>query len=115
NATALAKGLDAIDGVENVELKGPTLPLVITRVSEGEPFSEDDLVGELARRRGWLVPAYDLPPDSDDIRIMRMLVKIDQTRELVDALVADFGASIEFLRKRGTGEGKTPAHTGVGY
>ncbi len=115
NAAALAKGLDAIDGVENVELKAPALPLVIARVSEGEPFSEDDLVGELARRRGWLVPAYELPPDSDDIRIMRMLVKIDQTRELVDALVADFGASVEFLRKRGKGEGKTPAHTGVGY
>ena len=115
NASTLTRGLDAMDGVETVTSNGPTLPLTIARVSEGEPFDENDLVGELARRRGWLVPAYQLPPDSEDIRIMRMLVKVNQTRELVDALLTDFEDSIALLRKQGGGGGTTPAHTGVGY
>lgn len=115
NASTLTAGLDAMDGVEIFPSKGPTLPLTIAKVSEGEPFDENDLVGELARRRGWLVPAYQLPPDSDDIRIMRMLVKINQTRELVDALLSDFEDSIALLRKQGGGGSATPAHTGIGY
>ena len=27
-----------------------------------------------ARQRGWMVPAYTLPPDADDVKIMRVLV-----------------------------------------
>ncbi len=115
NASTLTNGLKALDGVEVVPSKGPTLPLTIARVQEGEPFDENDLVGELARRRGWLIPAYQLPPDNEETRIIRMLVKINQTRELVDALLADYEASIAQLRKHGGTDGKTPAHTGVGY
>jgi glutamate decarboxylase len=116
NASALTAGLKSIDGIEIFGSgDGPTLPLTVAKVSADEPFDENDLVGELARRRGWLVPAYQLPPDSDDIRIMRMLVKINQTRELVDALLADFEDSIALLRKHGGAGGKTPAHTGIGY
>ena len=115
NASALSDGLTALDGIEVVPSKGPTLPLTIARVQEGEPFDENDLVGELARRRGWLIPAYQLPPDNDQTRIIRMLVKINQTRELVDALLADYEASIAQLRKQGGTDGKTPAHTGIGY
>ena len=33
-----------------------------------------------------MVPAYSLPPDNEDQQIIRILVKINQTRELVDAL-----------------------------
>ena len=74
------------------------------------------LTPELARRRGWLVPAYQMPPNNENDRIMRMLVKFNQTRELVDALCDDFEASISFLRKRGEGKVESPpAHTGHGY
>ena len=115
NASTLSAGLEALDGIEVVESNGPTLPLTIVRVQEGEHFDENDLVGELARRRGWLIPAYQLPPDNEEARIIRMLVKINQTRELVDALLSDYEASIDQLRKHGGTGGGTPAHTGVGY
>ena len=42
-----------------------------------------------------MVPAYKLPPDNEDQQILRMLVKINQTRELVDALADDYRASID--------------------
>jgi len=116
NRHALADRLREMDALTVFDDDKPTLPLLIAKTNPNEPFDSNDLVGELARRRGWMVPAYQMPPDNEDERIMRMLVKFSQTRELVDALCDDFEASIKYLRKRG--EGKVvhpPVHTGHGY
>ena len=94
----------------------PQLPLVIAEVAEGEPFTGSDLVGELAQRRGWLVPAYGLPPANEGRQIIRILVKINQTRELVDALCDDVHASILDLRSRAGGQPTSRKHhSGHGY
>ena len=115
NADHLAKRAQETEALEIVGGK-PSLPLIIARVREGEPFTADDLVGELARRRGWLVPAYKMPPANEDQRIMRVLVKINQTRELADALADDIRDSVRDLRKSAAGEAvKRPVHTGHGY
>ena len=102
NAAALATRLGAEDALELIE-GSPRLPLVIARVRDHEPFTGSDLVGELAKRRGWMVPAYHLPPANDDQQILRMLVKINQSRELADALADDFRVDPD-LRKRAAGE-----------
>jgi hypothetical protein len=63
-----------------------------------------------------MVPAYKMPPDEENGRIMRMLVKFNQTRELVDALADDFPASIKYLRAKSGGKNSgPPARTGHGY
>ncbi|MEX1219402.1 MAG: glutamate decarboxylase [Solirubrobacterales bacterium] len=116
NRETLAGLLRAEDALEVFEDDGPTLPLLCAKTRDKEPFDSNDLVGELARRRGWMVPAYQMPPDNENDRIMRMLVKPNQTRELVDALADDFSASIKYLRQRGTTKDPgPPAHTGHGY
>ena len=115
NAAALS---EALAQNEELELLGsqPQLPLVITRVREGEPFTGTDLVGELAQRRGWMVPAYHLPPANDDQQIMRMLVKVTQIRELADALAEDVVESIADLKKKAAGHAvKERVHRGHGY
>ena len=63
-----------------------------------------------------MVPAYQLPPSNDHQQILRMLVKANQSRELVDALLDDYAASIADLRKRAGGQA-TPkrTHSGHGY
>jgi glutamate decarboxylase len=115
NAAFLSERLGAEDALELVGGK-PRLPLVITRVRDGEPFTGTDLVGELAQRRGWLVPAYHLPPANQDQQIMRMLVRIEQSRELAEALATDVHDSIADLRKRGAGERvRPPVHSGHAY
>ena len=103
---------------EALELLGdtPRLPLVISRVRDEEPFTGTDLVGELAQRRGWMVPAYKLPPANDNQQIMRMLVKVNQSRELADALADDVHDSIDDLRKRAAGEQtRKRVHRGHAY
>ena len=100
----------------DVDGGGPRLPLAVARVREEEPFDARDLVGELAQRRGWLVPAYGLPPANDDQLVIRMLVRISQTRELVDRLADDFRDSIKHLRERGAVKvTKHHVHSGHGY
>jgi glutamate decarboxylase len=115
NAAHLAKRSAETEAFELIG-GSPSLPLIVGRVREDQPFSADDLVGELARRRGWLVPAYKLPPANDDQRVIRILVRINQTRELADALADDIDASIDDLRKRARGEHvRSRAHRGHGY
>jgi glutamate decarboxylase len=103
NASHLRERLSGEDALEVFGGK-PSLPLVMSRVREDEPFTADDLVGELAQRRGWLVPAYSPPPNNEDERIMRILVKLNQTRELADALADDIHTGIADLRKKAKGE-----------
>jgi glutamate decarboxylase len=108
------KGMDALEVFEDSDR--PMLPLLIAKTRNSEPFDSNHLVGELARRRGWMVPAYQLPPDNENDRIMRMLVKFNQTREMVDALCEDFEASIKYLRSKSASKDPgPPAHTGHGY
>jgi hypothetical protein len=63
-----------------------------------------------------MVPAYHLPPNNEDQQILRILVKINQTRELADALADDVHDSIVDLGKRAGGETThLPVHRGHGY
>jgi glutamate decarboxylase len=115
NAASLAGRLSEEDALELVGA-APRLPLVISRVRDEEPFTGADLVGELAQRRGWMVPAYKLPPANEDQHIIRMLVKINQSRELADALADDVHDSIADLRKRAAGQHtRKRVHSGHGY
>lgn len=100
NAAALTERLDNIDGLTTLTSERPTLPLVIAKVNDDEPFTGTDLVNELTRRNGWLVPAYHLPPKNEKQQILRMLVRVNQTRELVDALCDDYEAAVRDLRAR---------------
>jgi glutamate decarboxylase len=115
NAASLAARLAEEDALELLGGE-PRLPLVIGRVRDAEPFTGTDLVGELAQRRGWMVPAYQLPPANEHQQIMRVLVKINQSRELADALADDVHASIADLRDRAAGrEVRRPVHRGHAY
>ncbi|HST43457.1 MAG TPA: glutamate decarboxylase [Conexibacter sp.] len=115
NSDALTERLAAEDALELVGGE-PRLPLVIARVRSDEDFTGTDLVAELAQRRAWMVPAYQLPPDNDDQQIIRILVKVNQSRELADALADDISASIADLRRRAAGHHvHKRVHRGHGY
>jgi glutamate decarboxylase len=56
---------------------------------------------QLSAERGWMVPAYTLPPDAQDVTIMRALVKETLSREHVDTLARDIEEACETLAKKG--------------
>lgn len=119
NRDALAERLSKIDALTVLGSDRPMLPLLITKVNEEEGFTGSELVGDLTRRNGWLVPAYHMPPKNEKQQILRMLIKVNQTRELGDALADDFEASVSFLREKAaagaTGGPEPFVHTGHGY
>ena len=52
------------------------LPLVAFQLAEERNYDEFDIASQLAAERGWMVPAYTLPPNAEHVTIMRALVKL---------------------------------------
>ena len=64
-------------------------------------FDEFDVAWQLSAERGWMVPAYTLPPNAQDVTIMRALVKETMSREHVDTLARDIEEACATLAKKG--------------
>ena len=76
NARALAEKIVAIGDFELVGDPGAEqLPLVAFKLAEERNFDEFDVASQLAAERGWMLPAYTLPPNAEHVTIMRALVK----------------------------------------
>jgi len=97
NSRALADKLSAIDGLELLN-DGSAFPIVALRASD--PRETDLLaVSHLLRERGWIVPAYTLPPNAEHITVLRMVVKENFSRDMVDMLAHDIGAAMRLAAK----------------
>jgi glutamate decarboxylase len=95
NAQALASKLGAIDGLELLN-DGSDFPIVALRASD--PQATDlVLLSHLLRERGWIVPAYTLPPNAEHITVLRTVIKENFSRDMVDMLAHDIGASMHVL------------------
>jgi glutamate decarboxylase len=77
------------------------LPLVAFKLAEDRGYDEFDVVSQLAAERGWMVPAYTLPPDADHVTIMRALVKQTLGHALVSCLADDIAQACETLDTKG--------------
>ena len=64
------------------------LPLLTIKQKEQKSFTVFDLSQKM-REKGWIIPAYTLPPDADDIAVLRVVVKENFSREMAEALVQD--------------------------
>jgi glutamate decarboxylase len=70
------------------------------------------------RTRGWLVPAYSLPPDQQDLSIQRVLIRHGFSRDLGDELLADLRRNVRALedhppsRQLTEAEAGSSSHTG---
>src|SRR4051812_24942944 len=101
NATSLASDIEGIGKFQIIGADEETLPLVAFNLGEEHPYDEFDIAFQLAAERGWMLPAYTMPPDAQDVKMMRALVKLTLSRSLVDTLAGDLGQAIETLEKKG--------------
>ncbi len=118
NARVLAKtiqdnGRFRLIGGEDEE----QLPLVAFQLAEELSYDEFDVAAQLSAERGWMVPAYTLPPKADHVKIMRALVKETLGRSMVNTLGDDIAEACATLDKKG---GVHPIErkrvkTGTGY
>jgi glutamate decarboxylase len=93
------------------------LPLVAFQLAEEQSYDEFDIAAQLASERGWMVPAYTLPPDADHIKIMRALVKETLGRSLATTLAEDIAQACATLRQKGRVHEteRKRVHTSTGY
>jgi glutamate decarboxylase len=64
------------------------LPIVTVKLKKPADYTVFDLSQKL-RERGWIVPAYTLPPNAEKIAIMRVVVKENFSRDMADMLFDD--------------------------
>jgi glutamate decarboxylase len=117
NARLLAEGIKSDGYFELIGEGEEQLPLVAFRLTGDRGYDEFDVASQLAAERGWMVPAYTLPPNAQDVTIMRALVKLTLGHGLASTLADDIMAACKALdRKGGLHEiDRKRVKTGVGY
>jgi glutamate decarboxylase len=118
NARALATNLSENGRFEVIGEGLEQLPLVAFRLKgDHVSYDESDVAWQLSAERGWMVPAYTLPPKADNVKIMRALVKETMSREQVERLSGDIEKACRTLDKKGstTEEEREKVKQGSGY
>ena len=117
NADALTEQIKDMGPFRVIGEGEETLPLVAFNLAEKKDYDEFDVAFQLSAERGWMLPAYTMPPDAQEVKMMRALVKETLSRALIDTLGDDIAQAIDTLEKKG------PVHeterekvkTGTGY
>jgi glutamate decarboxylase len=86
NAKYLAYELEETGKFEVIN-KDVYFPLVTVKLKDAD-FTVFQLSDKL-REKGWIIPAYTLPKNADDIAVMRMVIKENFGRDMVERLLAD--------------------------
>ncbi|MCW2768888.1 MAG: glutamate decarboxylase [Aeromicrobium sp.] len=118
NARALAANLRETGRFEVIGDDLEQLPLVAFRLAGGHgSYDESDIAWQLAAERGWMVPAYTLPPNAQEVKIMRALVKETMSREQVERLTSDIADACATLDLKGgtTQVERAQIKMGTGY
>jgi glutamate decarboxylase len=53
----------------------------------------------MLQQSGWMVPAYTLPKDIDDIVVMRIVIRQGMSRDMADMLLKDIANAVAELDK----------------
>ena len=97
NAIYLAHKLENSGRFEVIN-KEILFPLVAVKLKEDAKFTVFQL-SEKLRQKGWIVPAYTLPANADDIAVMRMVIKENFGRDMVEMLYTDIMKAYDSLNR----------------
>ncbi|AFV89643.1 Glutamate decarboxylase [Acidipropionibacterium acidipropionici ATCC 4875] len=77
---------------------GSDIPVFAWRLHRGhtENWTLHHL-GDRLRMRGWLVPAYPMPADLEEITVQRVVVRNGFSRDMADAFLADLREEVGYL------------------
>lgn len=103
NAHALAREIEATGHFDILgAAESEQLPLVAFKLKDGHAYDEFDVAAQLSAERGWMVPAYTLPPNAEHVKIMRVLVKETLSYALTVTLGEDIGQACTTLDTKGS-------------
>jgi len=70
------------------------LPVVVVRPTGEDGGLDVFELSERLRERGWIVPAYTLPPNAESVAVLRMVVKENFSRDMAAMLGEDIEAAL---------------------
>lgn len=79
---------------------GETIPMVALALEKPHIWTIDQLSDRLLMH-GWQVPAYPLPANLPDIRVLRLVFRADFSMTMAEQLVRNMKAEIDFLERNG--------------
>ncbi len=98
NAQYLGQNLEK-SGKFHMINQGQILPIVALRLADNiKNFTVFHLSAEM-RKRGWVISAYTLPANAEEVAIMRIVVKENFSREMAEILLSDIMEACERLAK----------------
>jgi len=95
-ADYLAANLEHLGFIIMSKGGGDGLPIVAFRLKPGKLYDEFQIAHQL-RERGWVVPAYTMAPHSEELKLMRVVVREDFSRSRCEALIVDIKFALECL------------------
>jgi glutamate decarboxylase len=117
NARKLSQEIAAIGEFSLIGADEEQLPLVAFQLTDDHRYDEFDVASQLAAERGWMVPAYTLPPNAQHVKIMRVLVKETLGHALANTLADDIAEACTTLEQKGGlhERDRRRVKTGTGY
>jgi glutamate decarboxylase len=109
NAEVLVEKLDRCGHFDLIGENEEQLPLVAFKLKDGKEYDEFDVSFQVSAERGWMLPAYTMPPNAQEVRVLRALVKHTLSRSQIDRLANDIEHACETLEKKGRAH-KTERH-----
>ncbi|RYP50602.1 hypothetical protein DL768_003884 [Monosporascus sp. mg162] len=103
-ADYLSDALEAQGFIIMSKKSGGGLPLVAFRLEpdEDRQYDEFSLAHQL-RARGWVVPAYTMAPHTNQMKMLRIVVREDFSKSRCDALICDVKLCMEVLQSMDRG------------
>jgi glutamate decarboxylase len=89
-ADYLSDSLEALGFIIMSKKGGAGLPLVAFRIDpkKGKHYDEFAIAHQL-RSRSWVVPAYTMAPHTEDLKLLRVVVREDFSKSRCDQLIDD--------------------------
>ncbi|KAI1364837.1 glutamate decarboxylase [Xylaria arbuscula] len=99
-ADYLTQALEALGFIIMSKMSGEGLPLVAFRLPPSETRHYDEFaLAHRLRARGWVVPAYTMAPHTKNLKMLRIVVREDFTKNRCDALLCDIKLSQGILEQ----------------
>jgi len=117
NARTLAGKLKDNGNFELIGEGEEQLPLVAFKLAGEKSYDEFDLSWQLSAERGWMLPAYTMPPNAEEVKVLRALVKQTLSRAQSDHLADDTALACATLENKGGAHSseRKRVKTGTGY
>ena len=93
----IAKSIEDLECFEMLS-KNNALPVICCKLKDDSLFDVFDLSRKL-RQRGWIVPAYTMAPNAENIAVLRIVIREGFNRDLADILLLDIKQALKFFTK----------------